>query len=116
MHPNTYADMCASASDNSRERERIAFDQGIALLEAAQGSPAEAKVRREATRYMQILWSFLIRDLSDPANDLSDELKQNLVAIGVWVIKEADAILAGRSENWAGLIDINRSIREGLST
>ncbi len=65
--------------------------------------------------YQQALWGILIRDLSDPANDLSDDLKANLISIGLWVMRETDAIVAGKSQNWRGLIDINRTIREGLA-
>ncbi|XWN32981.1 MAG: flagellar biosynthesis regulator FlaF [Devosia sp.] len=114
MQAETYVAMSEQSSSLSREREREAFDQGIALLEAAQSAPLGANVRLEATRYMQTLWGFLIRDLTDPRNDLSPELKANLVSIGLWIMKETDAIVAGQRENWAGLIEINRTVREGL--
>ena len=115
MQAFAYQDVRESSSDVAREQERLAFDQAIALMEGARSSPDELERRREATRTVQILWGYLIRDLSNPANDLSDELKGNLISIGLWVVKEADSILAGESENWAGLIDINRTIREGLA-
>lgn len=94
----------------------MAFDQGLALLKEARDAPDDVNKCREAARHMQLLWSFLIKDLTHPANDLSDDLKGNLVSIGLWVIRETDAILAGRSSNWAALIDINSTVREGLNS
>ncbi len=115
MQAVSYEDIRQTSSEVARDQEREAFDRGIALMEAARDDPEATGPRHAAIRYMQTLWSFLIRDLSDPANGLSDELKGNLMSIGLWTIRESDAILAGQSDNWAGLIDINRTVREGLS-
>lgn len=116
MQANAYEDVCALSSDVLRDRERVAFDEGIALLKAAQKSPDDLEARRAAARHMQTLWAFLIKDLTNPANDLSEDLKSNLVSIGLWVIRETDAILAGRSDNWGSLIEINGTVREGLAS
>ncbi len=116
MQADTYAQMRQTAPGIARNQEREAFDAGIKLMEAAQGTANDSQQSIDAVRHMQRLWSFLIKDLSDPSNDLSDELKANLISIGLWVLKETDAILAGRGKNWPGLIDINRTVREGLST
>lgn len=116
MQADTYVQMRQTAPAFARNQERQAFDAGIALMEAAQGNANDSQRSIDAVRHMQRLWSFLIKDLADPSNDLSDELKANLISIGLWVLKETDAILAGTSANWNGLIDINRTVREGLST
>jgi flagellar protein FlaF len=113
---DSYVDVRQASSEVGRERERAAFDHCIALLERARDAPDDPEATREALRTIQILWRFLIKDLASPANDLSEEIKDDLVAIGLWVIGEADAITAGTSQNWAGLIDINRTVREGLAT
>lgn len=112
----TYEAVRNQGSDVARERERMAFDRGIALMEAAAKRPDRLEPKREAVRYMQTLWGFLIRDLTDPANDLTDDLKDNLIAIGLFVMRETDRIIAGESEDWDSLIDINRTVREGLSS
>lgn len=116
MRANAYEDVHDLSSDVLRERECLAFDQGLALLEAAKGAPGDREAAQRAVRHLQTLWGFLIRDLSNPANDLSDDLKTNLVSIGLWVMRETDAILAGTSDNWTALIEINTTVREGLST
>ena len=116
MQADTYVQMRQTAPEFARDQERLAFDAGIRLMEAAQGTANDSQQTLDAVRHMQRLWSFLIKDLSDPSNDLSDDLKANLISIGLWVLKETDAILAGTKDNWSGLIDINRTVREGLST
>lgn len=116
MLSNAYADVTQGSSDVAREQESIAFDDGLALMEVAQGDPENVARRLDAARHMQILWRYLIKDLSNPANDLSDELKANLVSIGLWSLREVNSILAERKSDWAALIDINRTVREGLSS
>ena len=116
MQAESYVQVRETAPSFARDQERQAFDAGIALLEKAKAAPGDSDSRIEAVRYVQKLWGYLIKDLSSPGNELSDELKANLISIGIWVLKETDAILAGKSENWSGLIDINRTVREGLSS
>lgn len=116
MRAETYVLMRQMAPELAREQEAEAFDTGIRLMEEAKDAPLRSQQVIEATRHMHQLWSYLIKDLSDPTNDLSDELKANLISIGLWVLRETENILAGRSNNWAGLIDINRTVRKGLSS
>lgn len=115
MPASSYADVSEGGSDIGRAHEREAFDHGLALMAAANGQPGISTEGREAVRYMQQLWRYLIRDLADPANDLSDQLRGNLISIGLWVIRETDAIICGRKNDWTALIEINKTVREGLA-
>lgn len=115
MPAETYEDVRQTSSEVGRERERIAFDRTIALLVRARDAPADdVATRREAVRTVQALWRFLIRDVTHPANDLTDELKENLVAIGLWSIREADHLVAGTRGDWDPLIEIQQTVRKGL--
>ena len=115
MPAESYEAVRQTGSDVGRERERIAFDRTIALLEEARDAPPDDfRTRREAVRTVQELWRFLIRDLTNPANDLTDDLKANLISIGLWSIKEADALTAGRTGDWAPLIELQQIVRKGL--
>lgn len=113
MPTSSYADVSEGSCALGRQRECEAFDQGIALMRAARG--ADFAAQREAARFMQTLWGYLIRDLAHPANDLSDELKANLISIGLWVLRETDAIVSGAKMEWDALIEINTTVREGLA-
>ena len=42
-------------------------------------------------------------------------LKQDLISIGIWTIAESDRILSDSSKSFSTLIDINKTIRDGLA-
>ncbi len=115
MYRMSYAEIVDDDSQERRSREVVAFDHGIDLLtRAAAGDPRSAQAT-EAVRYIQQLWGFLISDLADPGNSLSDALRTDLISIGLWVIREADRLLSGASQSFVGLIEINRTVRDGLT-
>ena len=68
----------------------------------------------EALHLTRELWTTFVGALAAPDNALPPELRANLVSIGIWVLKEADAIRLGRSTNYAGIADICATIRDGL--
>ena len=55
-----------------------------------------------------------IKDLVDPGNELAETLKADLISIGLWAIKEADRVLNDPSKNFLALIEVNKTIRNGL--
>ncbi|MEW5422248.1 flagellar biosynthesis regulator FlaF [Amorphus sp. 3PC139-8] len=114
MYKFSYAEVLDDASDERRGREVMALEHGIELLQKAKAGDPSAPTTIEAIRFIQQLWGFLIRDLSDDTNGLAEQLRADLISIGLWVIREADRVLSGASTNIAGLIEVNRSIRDGL--
>jgi flagellar biosynthesis regulator FlaF len=42
------------------------------------------------------------------------ELRANLISIGIWIIKESERIRKRESDNFQGIIDISIIIRDGL--
>ncbi|TCT07948.1 flagellar biosynthesis regulator FlaF [Aquabacter spiritensis] len=114
MYRISYAEISNDASSEIREQERQALDYAIELLSLAQMRGPSSAEATQAILYLQKLWGFLIKDLADPGNELADEVKGNLISIGLWVIKEADQIMHERSKNLSGLIDVTRTIRNGL--
>ncbi|MDQ0317576.1 flagellar biosynthesis regulator FlaF [Amorphus orientalis] len=114
MYKFSYAEVLDDSSDERRGREIMALEHGIALLRKADAKNPMAPESIKALRYVQQLWGFFIRDLADRENGLDETLRADLVSIGLWIIREADQIISGKSQNYAGLIDINRTIRDGL--
>jgi flagellar protein FlaF len=114
MYRFSYAEILEDASDESRERERLAFDHAIDRLRAAGLKGNKSPESSEAIYVVQRLWSFLIEDLMSPENSLPETLRAELISIGLWIMKEADLIRQGQSENYTALIDINAMIRDGL--
>jgi flagellar protein FlaF len=62
------------------------------------------------------LWGMLATDISDPANPLPPELKQNLLNLFAFVDKHTAALMLQRiPEKVQILISINRNIAQGLT-
>ncbi|MCK0207924.1 flagellar biosynthesis regulator FlaF [Starkeya koreensis] len=114
MYRYSYAEILGDSGVEGRGDERLALDHVIELLNAAQANGPQSPEAAQAVLQLQKLWGFLIRDLADPHNELADALRANLISIGLWIIKEADQIVQERSANFAGLIEVNRTIRDGL--
>ncbi len=114
MYKFSYAEIMEDSTTEARGRERDAFDRAIELLVAAEIAGPTSIESRDAAMFLQRLWGILIRDLTEPTNELATNLRADLISIGLWVIKETDHIINERSDNFAGLIAVNRSIRDGL--
>ena len=54
----------------------------------------------EALSFLRRLWRALIEDLVDLENDLPDVLRGDLISIGIWILREADAVENGRSHGF----------------
>ena len=109
-----YAEMLEDTPRLARERERAAIERAVELLRLAQGKGAGSREAAEALLYLNRLWSIFMEDLVSPENDLPRELRANLISIGIWVMREADQIRLGQSDNFSALIDVMKAIGEGL--
>ncbi|OYX15280.1 MAG: flagellar biosynthesis regulator FlhF [Rhizobiales bacterium 32-66-8] len=114
MYKFSYAEILEESGAINRERERLALDHAIELMQLADAAGPRSKEVYTAVDYVQKLWSFFIKDLADPHNELAENLRVNLVSIGLWVMSETDHIVHERSKNFTGLIDVTRAIRDGL--
>jgi flagellar protein FlaF len=114
MYEISYEETLEDSPKDCRDRERLALDRVILLLEAGAEAGAGSKEATDALLLLNRLWRAFIEDLASPDNDLPDGLRGDLLSVGLWIIKEADAILVSRSKNFRGLIEICTIIRDGL--
>lgn len=114
MYHQSYARIASESPQNARARERDALEEAVSRLEIAKSTGPLTPEAFEATDFVRRLWSIFINDLSNDENGLPAELRASLISIGLWVRKEADLIDRGDSDNFDGLIDINRLIADGL--
>jgi flagellar protein FlaF len=114
MYKMSYAEIMEGSARAQREREKEALDRAIALMTAAEAKDPNSSEVSDAVAYVQKLWTFFIENLSDPRNELSDPLRRDLIAIGVWAVAESDRILTNPSKSFTALIDVNKMIRDGL--
>lgn len=115
MYKMSYAEIMEGDAREARAREREAFDRAIELMRNAEANGKQSPETVEAIQYVQKLWTFFIENLTDPHNELSGSLKSDLISIGLWTIAEADRVLVDGSRSFSSLIDVNKTIRDGLT-
>lgn len=114
MYKFYYNEVLDESPKQAREHERSALDKSIALLQAAQTKGPQSREAVEAVYFVRKLWGIFIEDLANPDNGLPQKLRADLVSVGLWMMRETEEIRHGRSSNFAGLIDVSRTISEGL--
>ena len=114
MYQASYADVLDDSSATARSYERQALERAIELLTVAEKCGRRSREAIDALLFVNRLWNILLQDLASPENALPVPLRANLISIGIWVLKEAERIRLEESDNFAGIIRICDSIREGL--
>lgn len=105
----------ATRTETPREMEYRLFGQVTrALMHAATVEPTETAVRIDALDWNRRLWSTLATDCSDPGNAMAMPLRAQIISISIFVSKHSSAVMRG-DEDFQTLIDINRSIMQGLA-
>ncbi|RYG18646.1 MAG: flagellar biosynthesis regulatory protein FlaF [Caulobacteraceae bacterium] len=106
----------ATRSESPREMEYRLFGQVTRALMAAAEAPAtDTKTRIDALDWNRRLWSVLATDCSDPDNALAKPMRAQIISISLFVSRHSSAVMRGE-EDFSPLIDINRSIMQGLAT
>lgn len=114
MYQFSYADIQTDSIADAKDRERQLLSRSIDLLEAARVRGGGSREAIEALQFMNRVWSTLMEDLGSPENALPKELRANLISIGLWLMREAEEVRQGRSDNFDGLIEVSQIIRDGI--
>ncbi|PHP65706.1 flagellar biosynthesis regulator FlhF [Zhengella mangrovi] len=114
MYIHKYEEIQTDDLEEARAREREAFDQSIDMLQAAKAAGAKSIEAIHALHFTAKVWMALMTDLADPENALPKEVRASLLSIGIWMLRTVDEIRQERSENFDGLIDISKIIRDGI--
>jgi len=114
MYKFNYADVLEDTGQSAREDESTAIEQSIELLQAAQAAGPRSREAIEALFYLRRLWSLLLEDLASADNDLPDSLRADLISIGMWMMRQAENIRTGNSDDFTGLIDVSSIVLAGL--
>jgi len=114
MYKISYAEIMDGSASITRDREREAFDYSLRMITEAQAAGVQSPEMRSALMGLQDLWGYFIADLANQDNALPQALRADLASIGRWVMQQADHVLNDRSRELAALIDVNRTVRDGL--
>ena len=110
MQPqNIYLRTTDLGGASAREAEILAFS----LCNARMHNAADTPSRIAALHQNHQLWSALVRDLSGDANQLPLEIKQQLIALGLWSMRYG-TLATAQDLPLTPLIAVNRNIADGL--
>ena len=114
MYKFYYNEVLDESPKEERTQERTALERSIDLLHDAEKKGPQSREAIEAIFFVRKLWGIFIEDLAKAENGLPQKLRADLVSVGLWVMRETEEIRQGRSKNFTALIDVSRTISEGL--
>jgi flagellar biosynthesis activator protein FlaF len=99
---------------HARSREKRALTHGIGLLQKMQAGELTLPEQTDAFLYIRDLWTFFIQDLSNSRNGLPEQLRVQLISIGIWIVKEAERNREAQLSDVEDLVAVNVAIRDSL--
>lgn len=100
-----------------REVEAMAFTKAAVLLEEAKGKTNSIEEYAKALRFNHLLWTIIQADLTEPENQLPNEIKANIMSLSIFVDKQTTkAMRTSSAADLDVLININRNLAAGLRT
>ena len=101
-------------AESPRETEYRLFGEVTrSLMAAAEAGADEMQMRVTALDWNRRLWTTLASDCSRPDNALPVGVRAQIISLSLWVSKHTSAVIR-QEESFQPLIDVNRSIMEGL--
>jgi flagellar protein FlaF len=114
MYQFSYADIQTDSVADARDRERQLLTRSIEMLGKAMETGPRSQESMEAVHFVNRIWTVFLEDLGSAENELPQELRANLISIGLWLLREGEAIRQGRSHNYEGMIEVSQIIRDGI--
>lgn len=114
MYQFSYADIQTDSVADAKDRERQLLTRSIDLLSAAAAVGPQSMEAVEALHFTNRVWTNFVEDLGSSDNALPKELRANLISIGLWLLREAEDIRQGRTDNFEGIIEVSQIIRDGI--
>lgn len=114
MYQFSYAEVQTDSVADAKDRERQLLTRSIDLLVAAREKGARSIEATRAIYFLNRVWTTFVEDLGSEDNELPQELRANLISIGLWLLREAEEVRQGHSDNFEGLIEVSQIIRDGI--
>jgi flagellar protein FlaF len=114
MYQFAYAEVQSDSVADAKDRERQILTRSIEMLVQAKEKGPLSIEAVHAIHFLNRVWTTFIEDLGSEDNGLPQELRANLISIGLWLLREAEAIRQGKSDNFDGLIEVSQIIRDGI--
>jgi flagellar protein FlaF len=103
-----------AAAETPRNAEYRLFGQVTGALMDAHRAGAKGRVLLEAIDWNRRLWGVLASDCMSEGNQLSKELRAQIVSLSIWVNKYSSEVMH-KNAPLDPLIDVNRNVMQGLT-
>ena len=114
MQRTAYSDIDQDDLSAERRNEAMALDHAITMMREGEEKGMGSLEAVKAGHFVRRLWLYLLNDLSLPENALPEQVRADLISIGIWALKEVDRIERGEASSFRDLIDIMQTLRNGL--
>jgi len=105
----------SARAENPREAEYRIFAVVTGdLIRAADRGRADLTALGYAIDRNRRMWSILAQDCAQEGNALSTGLRAQIISLSLWVSRHSSAVMRD-GEDITPLIDVNRSIMQGLA-
>ena len=105
----------STRTETPREMEYRLFGQVTrALMHAATVDKSDLSTRIDALDWNRRLWSTLAAACQDPDNAMPAPMRAQFISLSLFVNRHSSMVMKGE-EDFETLIDINRSIMQGLA-
>jgi flagellar protein FlaF len=104
-----------AAADSPRSTEYRLFGQVTGALIAAERDGLKGAALADAIDWNRRLWSALAIDCMDEANQMSRELRAQIVSLSLWVARYSSQVMQDGA-SLGPLIEVNRNIMQGLKS
>ncbi|MXP10468.1 flagellar biosynthesis regulator FlaF [Pseudoblastomonas halimionae] len=102
-------------SEAPRDTEHRLMGQITGEMINARDAQKEGAQLAEPLHRNREMWNLFSADCAAPGNQLPDQLRASLISLALWVDRFSSEVIAGR-ESIEDLIDVNRTVMEGLAT
>ncbi len=114
MYRSSYSEVLESAPQTVRANERAAILHSIRLIESAEKAGAGSREAIEALLFLRRLWEFFLGHVASPESRLPEQLRADLISIGISLLNEADRIKRGEAKEFRALKEISQTVADGL--
>jgi flagellar protein FlaF len=104
-----------AAADNPRSTEYRLFGQVTGALMSADRAGLKGAELADAIDWNRRMWSTLAIDCMDESNQMSRELRAQIISLSLWVTRYSSQVMQ-EGAPLEPLIDINRNIMQGLKS
>ena len=109
-----YAEIQSGSQVDSRGLERGLLLRSTSMMRDAMADPSSYAKAIEARHFSSRVWTALLQDLSAQDNHLPLETRAGLISIGIWVLRELEALRETGTAKFDDLVEITEMIAEGL--